>query len=71
MIGIGTMMIGIMIDMIGIGRIALVLSSLRTREIIMIGMVIGNEDSALWFNGVMEEPQCNMIHHQAKLPRGL
>ena len=48
MIGIGTMMIGIMIDMIGIGRIALVLSSLRTREIIMIGMVIGNEDSALW-----------------------
>ena len=71
MIGIGTMRIGIMIDMIGIGRIALVLSSLRTREIIMIGMVIGNEDSSLWFNGVMEEMQYNITHRQAKLPRGL
>ena len=42
-IGIGMMMIGI-----GIGRIALVLSSFKTREIKMIGLVIGNEDSALW-----------------------
>ena len=65
-VGIGMMMIEI-----GIGRIAVVLSSFKTREIMMIGMVIGNEDSALWFNGVMEEMQCNRTLYQAKLPKGL